>query len=46
MDTWMCSYAKEEEEDFNKYIEITVQESLIGKEIICYFLKKKGVIIP
>ena len=39
--TWICGYAKEVEEDFKGYMDMTMWEKLIGKEIICHSLKLK-----
>ncbi len=43
-DSQICGYAKKSEENPNEYMEMIVQERLIGEEIICYSLKEKEVI--
>jgi len=43
MDSQMCDYAKEVKEDSNEYIDMTIQERLIGEEIIRRSLEGDGI---
>ncbi|PKY58576.1 hypothetical protein RhiirA4_480603 [Rhizophagus irregularis] len=42
-DSQMCGYAEKVEEDPKEYMDMTVQERLIGEEIICHSLEKDGI---
>jgi hypothetical protein len=42
-DARLCEWAKENEEDPHEYVEIIVQERLIGEEIIHREFKEEGV---
>ncbi len=39
----MCGYAKEVKEDLKEYMDMIVQERLIGEEIIYYNFKNKRI---
>ena len=43
-DSRMYSYAEELEEDSKEHMDMTVQERLIGEEIICRSLEDNGII--
>ena len=40
----MCAWAIELEDDPKEHMDMTIQERLIGEEIICYSLEKDEII--